>query len=113
MRLQRLAYNEKGNLTRLLGVAVTTSIIIPAMKEVILVTARRIDQTIIDVTRDQRWYELQIHSVNLVRYERQMGDMELMQAEIEAGTCNIKLAWTLRWLLSPADKENILADPKR
>lgn len=62
---------------------------------------------------DQKWHRLKIHSVNLERYNGQTGGMELLQAEKEAETNNIKLAWTPRWLLSPTAMETILPDLKR
>lgn len=39
--------------------------------------------------------------------------MELLEVEIEARTNNIRLEWTLRWMLSPAAMETILVDPKK
>lgn len=39
--------------------------------------------------------------------------MELIHQEIEAGANSVKLAWTLRRLLSPAAMEIILAEPKK
>lgn len=79
VRLQRLEYNEKGNLSGLLGVVVTSGMIFPAMKEAIVTTARKIDPAIVDVTGDQMWHLRQVHSVNLERYDRQTGGMELLQ----------------------------------
>lgn len=39
--------------------------------------------------------------------------MKLIQAEIKAGTINVKLVWTPRWLLSSAPMEFILNDLKK
>lgn len=39
--------------------------------------------------------------------------MELLQAEIEAGTSNIKLARKPRWLQPPGAMETILSEPKK
>lgn len=68
--------------------------ILPAMKEVILVTARQIDRSIININGDQKWHQLAIHIVNLERYGRQTRGMERLQVEIEVGTTNIKLVQT-------------------
>lgn len=87
--------------------------ILPALKEAILMTARGIDPAIIDLTWDQKWHHLRVHSVDLERYSRQTGGIELLPEEIEAGSSNIRLAWTSRWLHSPAAMENIVTDPKR
>lgn len=54
IRLQWLAYDEKGNLSGLQGVVVTSGIKLAAIKETILMTARRVDSTIIDVIGDQK-----------------------------------------------------------
>lgn len=53
MRLQLITFNEKGNLSGLLVVAVTSSIIKLALKETFLTTARRVDPAIIDGTGDK------------------------------------------------------------
>lgn len=39
--------------------------------------------------------------------------MELIQREIEVGADSVKIAWTIRWLLSPTAIEALLADPKK
>lgn len=52
--LQRLTYNEKGNMSRLLGIAATINMIVPTFRETILTTARRTDTVIIDVTDNKK-----------------------------------------------------------
>lgn len=54
--------------------------------------ARKINPAIIDVTGDQKWHRLRLQSVDLERYDRQSGDIELLQEEIEAELSDIKLA---------------------
>lgn len=54
MRLQRITYNEKGNLSGLLRTMATSRILLPAMRKVILTAARMVDPDIIDVTGDQK-----------------------------------------------------------
>lgn len=54
--LQQLVYNEKNNLSRLLRVAVSSSMKIPALKEAIIMTARIMKPAIIQVTGDQKWH---------------------------------------------------------
>lgn len=56
IRLHQMTYNEKGNLNRLLGVAATSSMVLPALKESILTTVRRVNPAIIDVIGDQKWH---------------------------------------------------------
>lgn len=68
---------------------------------------RRTDLTIVDLTGNQKWHRLQIQTVDLERYSRQTGGIELLQAKIKEGTRIIKLVWTPRWLLSPGAIENI------
>lgn len=56
VRLQRLVYNEKGNMNGLLGAAATRCMILQAMKENNLMTARRIDPTIIHLIGNEKWH---------------------------------------------------------
>lgn len=97
----------------LLEAATTSSLILTALKEVILMTTRRIDPAIIFLIEDQRRHQLRIHTVDLERYTRRMSGMELQQKEIEAGNSSIKLAYTWWRLLSPAAMVMILADPEK
>lgn len=48
--------------------------------------------------------------MDLERYRRQLGGMELIQQNIEVGTDSMKLAWTPRVLLPATAMEAILAD---
>lgn len=78
LRLKQLVYNQKGNLCRFLEAVVISSMILPAMKRLILMTVRRIDLTIIDVTGDQRLYSVQFHSIEMKRYVTLTGGIELL-----------------------------------
>lgn len=113
VRLQRLAYNEKEKRCRLMGVAVTSRMILPALKEDTLMTGRRIDSAIINITGNQKCHRLRMHCVDLERDRRQTEVIELLQVEIEAGTDNIKLSWTPRLLHSPVTMETLLANPEK
>lgn len=53
-RLQRLPYNDRGNLRGLMETAVTTKTILPMLKETVMRVARNINLAIIDVTGDQK-----------------------------------------------------------
>lgn len=46
-----------------MGVTATSRMILPVLKEVILIAARRIDMAIIDVISDEKWHRLWVHSV--------------------------------------------------
>lgn len=48
----------------------------------------------IDVTADQRWQSLQMHSIDFNRYGRLSKGRERLQAEIEAGSDNIILVYS-------------------
>lgn len=71
IRIQRLPYNKKGNLSGLMGMTATSSMILPPHRELLLQVARKFDLNIIDVTGNQRWHHLQVHGVDLNRYGRQ------------------------------------------
>lgn len=94
VRPQRLTYNNKSNLRTQLVATAMSSMILPVLKEVILIPERRRDPAIIDITRDQKWNRLRVHSVALENYGRQAGGMKRMQDKIEVGTDSIKLTWT-------------------
>lgn len=82
MRLERLAHNEKGSLSGLLGVKTTSSMILSAMKEAILMTTRKLDSVIIDVTRNQKWQQMRNHTIDLQRYGSKTRGMELLKVKI-------------------------------
>lgn len=66
------------------------------MREVIISAVRRIDPNIIDATGNQKWHRVRVHGVDLDRYGRDPGGMELIQREMEAGANSVRLVWTLR-----------------
>lgn len=72
VRLQQMAYNEKGNLSRLLGAIASSGIPVPSMRGVILSAVKRADPNIIDATEDQNWHRVRIHGVDLERYSREL-----------------------------------------
>lgn len=51
--LQQLPYNKKRNLSRLLRIAATSSILLPALSKIIMMVARQRDTVIEELTRDQ------------------------------------------------------------
>lgn len=54
VQLQRMTYNENGNLSGLLGTTATSGMLLPTMTDVILSAARRINPNIIDATSNQK-----------------------------------------------------------
>lgn len=70
VQLQRMIYNEKGNLSELLGATATSEMLLSAMQEVLLSAARRIDLNIINATGDQKWHRVRFHGVDLEHYSR-------------------------------------------
>lgn len=78
-RIHRLSYNEKGNQSGLMGKPGTTSMILPILRETVMKMARNADIAIIDVTGDQKWDRIRVHSVYLERYGREPGGIELLQ----------------------------------
>lgn len=50
IRIQRLAYNEKGNLSGLTGQAATSNMLLPLHRKILLCIARKWDSDMIDVT---------------------------------------------------------------
>lgn len=101
LRIYLLNYNEKGNLSGIIALMSTSSMLLPQHQELALKAASHVDQNIIDAKRDQIWHKFRAHVVDLERYEHE-GSLELMQEEIRHGSKNIELAWTPRWLLSAA-----------
>lgn len=87
--------------------------LLPAIWKVILSVARRINSNIIDVIGDQKWHRVRVHGVDLERYGRESGGIELIKWKSEAEAESVKIAWTLRWLLSPTAMEAILADQEK
>lgn len=53
IRIQRLAYNEKGNLRGLTGPAVRRNMLLPLHRKLLLRAARKLFSKIIDVTETQ------------------------------------------------------------
>lgn len=75
IRIQWLAYNEKGNLSGLMGAAATSSMVLPQQEELLLRATRKYHPEIIDVIRVHRWHRLRVHRVDLDRYGRQLNGM--------------------------------------
>lgn len=75
--------------------------LLPTMREVILSTARKVHSNIIKATGDQKWHRVRVHSVDLERYGRESGRIELIQREMETESDGVQLVWTRKWLLSP------------
>lgn len=61
--LHRMTYNKKSNLSGLLGVTATSEMVLPAMKEVMLTAARKVDPNFLEETGDQKWHRACIHIV--------------------------------------------------
>lgn len=54
IRIQRLSYNEKENISGLIGLAATRSMILPKYRKLLHRAARKYDSEIVDPTGDQR-----------------------------------------------------------
>lgn len=87
-----MTYNEKGNLSGLLGTIATSSMRLPTGSETIPTAVRGIDLNIIGTTGEQKWNQVQVHSVDPERYGRERGGMELIQKETEAGANSVLIA---------------------
>lgn len=87
--------------------------VLPAMRQVILTEARRVDHNIIDAIGNQKLHRVRVQGVDLEFYSRESDDMELIQWEIETGTDSVRLACTPRLLLLSTTMKAILAEPEK
>lgn len=83
---------------------------LPTMSEEILTVAKRVDPNVIDLMGDQKWHRFHVYGVELERYNKEPGGMDLIPREIESGADKVKLASTPGWLLSPTEMKAILPD---
>lgn len=60
-----MTYNEKGNLSRLLGTTATSGMLLPNMREVILSAALRVNPNLIDGNGDENFHRVCVHRVDL------------------------------------------------
>lgn len=67
IRIQRLSYNEKGNLGSLMAPASASSMLLPQHQELVLKMVRQLDQYVTNSTGDQRWYKIRLHGVDIYR----------------------------------------------
>lgn len=80
IRIHRLNYTKKGNLSGLMTSPSTSSMMLSQQQELDLKAARQINQDIIDATEDQRWYKVGVYRVDLSQYSQE-GGMALVQNE--------------------------------
>lgn len=67
VRLQRLIYTKKGNLSKLLKITAHSSLLLPMLRDIILTVVRCIDTDITDILCHQKWHRNRIHRVDLER----------------------------------------------
>lgn len=91
-QLSRLTSNEQGNLIGLLGITVSSSILLLMLRVTIIRVKIFVDQKITKVAEDQKRHCLLLYRTHMKIYERQQRGIELMQVEIEAKTSHVNLA---------------------
>lgn len=67
IRVHRLNYNEKGNLSILMAPASFNSMLLLQHRELVLIVVRQIDQYITDVTQDRRLHKIRVYGLELIR----------------------------------------------
>ncbi|POS87913.1 hypothetical protein EPUL_000244 [Erysiphe pulchra] len=97
LRLTRLKYNERGNLTGLTTAQTTAEAMIVRFKESILKVVLRFDPEITEITANQQWIRLKAHGVELSRYYNDNG-LSKIRDEIAAGPSALQLPFTPRWV---------------
>lgn len=78
IQLQRITFNEKGNLSALQGTTATRRMLLNTMRETILSPATEVDLNIIDTTGYQKRHRVHVYGKDLERYGREPRGMELI-----------------------------------
>lgn len=98
LRLVRLRYNDRGNLTGLTTTQTTADSMFPRFKEVCLQIALRFDAEITEVAANQQWVHLKAHAVELERYYKPNG-MEQIREEVHVGPSALEMPFIPRWIV--------------
>lgn len=104
LRLTKLRYIERGNLTGLTTAQTTADAMISRVKEEILKTVLRFDAEIKEINVNQQWIHLKAHGVELGRYCNPNGLSQLRE-EIFVGPSALELPFVPRWV---SGQENLL-----
>lgn len=113
LRLARLRYNDRGNLTGLTTAQTTADLMIPRFKELCLQIALRFDPDITEISANQQWVHLKAHAVDLERYYKPSG-LDQIKEEVYAGPSAVELPLTPRWIAGQKRMDYIvLAGTKR
>lgn len=95
LRLIKLGYNERGNLTGLKSAETTADIMTSRFREVILLIAQRFDPHVKEFFANQQWIGLKVHEVELGRCYP-LGGLEQIRQEIAAGPSAIEIPFIPR-----------------
>lgn len=109
LRLVKLGYNERGNLTGLTTEQTTAEIMISLFQEVFVKSALRYDHHVKEVTSNQQWIGLKVHTVEIGRYHP-AGGLEQIRREVATGPSALELPFTPRWIVHPTRMEQIVRD---
>lgn len=97
LRLIKLRYDERGNLTGLTTTQTTADAIVTRVKEELLQTVLRFDAEITEISANEQWIYLKAHGVELGRYCTVNG-LNQIREEIAAGPSALELLFVPRWV---------------
>lgn len=109
LRLAKLRYNGRDNLTGLITEQTTGEIITSLFQEIFVKSARRYDHRVREVTSNQQWIGLKVHTVEIGRYHP-AGVLEQIHREVATGPYAMELPFTPRWIVDPTRMEQIVRD---
>ncbi|KAI0998331.1 hypothetical protein K3495_g9860 [Podosphaera aphanis] len=97
LRLIKLRYNERGNLTGLTTAQTTADAMVTRVKEKLLKTVLRFDAEITEISANQQWIYIKAHGVELGRYCNANG-LNQIREEIAAGPPALELPFAPPWV---------------
>jgi hypothetical protein len=98
-----VSMNIRGSITALPRENASADMLI-VFREIIVTAARKVDQGIIDIEKNETWERVKMHGVNFDQYmAKRSGGLEKLSEEIHAENKGVVVPMAIRWMGRVAD----------
>jgi hypothetical protein len=103
IRMTGISTNMRGSITALARENASADMLI-AFRKIIVIAARKVDQGIIDIEKNETWERVKMHRVNFDQYmAKRSGGLEKLREEIHAENEGVIIPMAIRWMGRVAD----------
>jgi hypothetical protein len=106
IRMIRMLTNMRGSIKALARENTSADMLI-AFREIIVTAARKVDQGIIDIEKNETWERVKMHGINFDQYmAKRSGGLKKLREEIHAENEGVIIPMAIRWMGRVADMKD-------